>query len=308
MGPDRSQSQNDAPGASHENRNEHILDDGRESDENTPLLSRQDGADEERANNGVISRHSSAASSLLRSMQGNDKSKGSRVRRWPSILALSFLCAVLIVILIAGFFTPEIAKEYASEAARFQPQCLSIASFTDSGVIARIEGDISIDASLVQRKPVRDLGRFGTWIARKAESGRTLVEISLPEYGDLLLGTAVVPPILIDLRNGHSTPVDFLAVVEPGEKEVLRRVASDWLDGRLGRVRIKGEADVPIKSGLLSLGEQSIAQDILIEGEQKTSFVVATCSNHKILNRRRTAIDSTISDQEIRSARKDRAW
>lgn len=267
MDPDPSEPQDNEDGRPSQEVDADLPLNEHESDENTPLLSRQDGTDEEVADGAATSPRSSAASSLLRSIRDQSPNKGSKLRRWPSILALSILCIAGVVILIAGFFAPEVAEEYASQAAKFEPQRLSIDSFTDTGVVARVQGDIVIDASRVTRKPIRDLGRFGTWIAKEAESGKTLVEISLPEYGDLLLGTAAVPAIKVNLRDGHSTAIDFLTIVEPGEKEVLRRIAHDWMDGKLGQIRVKGEADVPIKSGLLSLGEQSLSQDLVLEGK-----------------------------------------
>lgn len=146
------------------------------------------------------------------------------------------------------------------QAAVFEPTGLSIQAFTAHGVRARVQGQFTMDASRVKKKPVRDLGRFGTWIARQVETGHSSLHVSLPEYGNVLLGTADVPNVLVDIRNGHTTAVDFLSDLQPGDIDGIRRIAKDWLDGRLGQLRILGSANVPLKSGLFSFGTQKLSQ------------------------------------------------
>ena len=226
--------------------------------EQTPLLHREEPADQSQPHR----EHS--AESLLRSLSTSSNGSGkSSKRRWPSILALLILCLVAILIMIFAFFAPSIVEQYAAQAVVFEPTSLSIDSFTSSGVRARIQGDFSLDARRVKKKPVRDLGKLGTWIAREVESGESEVEVSLPEYGNVVLGTAHVPGITVDVRNRHRTHVDFLSDLEPGNKDGIRRIANDWIDGRLGQLRVLGKASVPIKSGLFSFGTQTVRQELL---------------------------------------------
>lgn len=152
------------------------------------------------------------------------------------------------------------------QAATFEPTSLSIHSFTTHGVRARVQGDFTMDASKVNKKPTRDLGRFGTWIARKVETGESTVEVSLPEYANVILGTATVPSIKVDVRNTHTTHIDFLTDLQPGDVDGIRRIAKDWLDGTLSELRVNGKASVPIKSGLFSFGTQTISQSLLFAG------------------------------------------
>lgn len=231
--------------------------------EDTPLLARE-GDDVEASDRSQP--QSSSAASLLRSFQGGN-GNGKPARRWPSLLALLLLCIVVVLIIIFGFLAPSIVEEYSMQAATFKPTGLSIDSFTATGVRARIQGDFYMDASKVEKKPVRDLGRFGTWIAREVESGQSQVQVSLPEYGNVVLGTAEVPRIKVDVRNGHTTHVDFLSDLEPGNIDGVKRLAKDWLDGRLGELRVLGRATVPIKSGLFSFGTQKITQSLLFSNK-----------------------------------------
>ena len=177
------------------------------------------------------------------------------------------LSAVLVVILCLGFAAPVIVEEYAKQALVFEPTNLSIDSLTSSGARARVQGYFSLDASRVKRKPVRDLGRFGTAIARYAESEQSDVKVYLPEYGNVLLGTAAVPRIKVDLRNGHYTGIDFLTDLQPGDISGIRTVAKDWLDGRIGQLRVQGRAEVGITSGLFAFGKQSISKEMLFKGD-----------------------------------------
>lgn len=167
-----------------------------------------------------------------------------------------------------GFLATEGIEEYAMQAADFQPTKLSLDSLTDHGVKVQVEGDFRMDASKVKKQSVRNLGRFGTWIAREVESGPSNVDVYLPEYGNVLVGTAKIPSIKVNIRNGHTTHISFFAQVEPGSFDGIRNVANDWIDGRLGQIRLKGKAHVPLKSGLIKIGTQTIEQSMVFQGRR----------------------------------------
>lgn len=249
----------------HSNQSKH-------SGESSPLLSQ----DADHRNYGDAPAHDdipSAAASSLRSLQNGGASKEKSSRRWPTFISLTILGLLIVVILCLGFAAPEVVEEYAREAMVFEPTDLSIDSFTSTGVRARIRGDFTLDGSRVQKKPVRDLGRTGTWIARAVESKRSKVKVFLPEYGNLLLGTADVPPIVVDIRNGHTTHLDFLSDLAAGDLDGIRRMANDWIDGRIGDLSVRGVADVPLKSGIFGLGTQSLAETIMFKGKYSEELI-----------------------------------
>lgn len=237
----------------------------RRSDETQPLLSREANHQDygDAPNHDEVT---SPAAFSLRSLQSGGSTKGKKSGRWPTIIALTFLGLVIITILCLGFAAPAVVEEYTKEAMVFEPTDLSIDSFTATGVRARIQGDFTLDGSRVLKKSVRDLGRAGTWIARAVESKRSKVKVYLPEYGDILLGTADVPPIVVDIRDGHTTHIDFLSDLVAGDVDGIRRMAMDWLEGRVGRLSIRGVADVSLKSGLIPLGTQSLTQTVEFSG------------------------------------------
>lgn len=242
------------------------------SGESSPLLSQ----DADHRNYGDAPAHDdipSAAASSLRSLQNGGASKEKSSSRWPTIISLTILGLLIVVILCLGFAAPEVVEEYVREAMVFEPTDLSIDSFTSAGVRARIRGDFTLDGSRVQKKPVRDLGRAGTWIARAVESKRSKVKVFLPEYGNLLLGTADVPPIVVDIRNGHTTHLDFLSDLAAGDLDGIRRMANDWIDGRIGDLSVRGVADVPLKSGIFGLGTQSLAETIMFKSKYSEELI-----------------------------------
>ncbi|TVY73459.1 hypothetical protein LSUE1_G003340 [Lachnellula suecica] len=250
----------DRPTSDHSHRDEDL--------ENTPLLSRPDSAPRYDGDEYTEQRQSSPAARSLRSLQnghGSPKSTKGK-RRWPTIIAITFLGLIAVAIILGAFFAPAVVEEYAKEALVIEPTNLSIDSFTATGVTARIQANFRMDASRVKNKDVRNIGRFGTWIARKVETKETKVEVYLPELGGILIGTAAVPRVVVDIRNGYTTGIDFLTNLEPGNIEDLRQVANDWLDGHLGSVRVLSKANVGIKSGLFSLGTQSISESFQFEG------------------------------------------
>ncbi len=237
------------------------------SEESTPLLSRQGDDEHVSYNTALANGQASPAAASLQSIRDNLDGHGKGQRRWATILSLSILSVLIIAILGLGFAAPAVVEEYAKEALVVEPTSISIDSFTATGVRARIKGEFFLDGSRVQKKSVRDLGHAGTWIARQVESGESEVKVYLPEYGNLLLGAAKVPPIKIDIRDGHYNHLDFLTDLEPGDVKGLRRIANDWLDGRLGSLAVKGIASVPLRSGIFKLGTQSLSQSILFKGK-----------------------------------------
>ncbi|KAH7094744.1 hypothetical protein FB567DRAFT_510969 [Paraphoma chrysanthemicola] len=165
-----------------------------------------------------------------------------------------------------GFLATEGIEEYAMQAADFKPTKLSLDGLVDQGAKVHIEGDFRMDASKVKKSSVRNLGRFGTWIAREAETGPFDAHVYLPEYGNVLVGTASIPSIKVNIRNGRTTHISFITSVQPGSPDGIRNIANDWIDGRLGQIRVKGKAEVPLKSGLINIGKQVVEQSMVFKG------------------------------------------
>ena len=232
--------------------------------ERTSLLS-QEGGHRDYGDAPPRDGSDSPAASWLRHIQGRSESKG-KPRRWPTVVALTILTAVILAILGLGFAAPTVVEQYAKEAMVFEPTGLSIDSFTSNGVRARIQGDFTLDGSKVRRKSVRDLGRAATWMAAAVESKESVVQVHLPEYGNLLLGFAVVPPIAVSIRDGVTTHIDFLCDLHAGNRAGIRRMAKDWIEGRIGSLSVRGVADVPLKSGIFGLGTQRLSETVVFTG------------------------------------------
>lgn len=233
------------------------------SDESTPLLSREPDGEDGNENAGE---DEGPDTDFVPSVHADSVKKRQTKWRLPTIIAICVLMLVLIAILAFGFALPSAVEEYANEAAVFEPTDLSIAAITSTGVKARVKGDFVLDSSRVKKKSVRDIGRFGTWVARAIEATPSDIDVSLPERGGAVLGTAQLPPVVVWIRDGEVNHLDIVAEIEPGEFDDLRQVAKDWLDGRLSELRIRGKADVALKSGIFSLGTQTVSKDILFKG------------------------------------------
>lgn len=233
------------------------------STETTPLLSRGDDA----RHDGDDRVASSIAASSLRSHQTPSERKRWGVRRWPIALGLVILSAIVLFTMGLGFATPAIARTYAKQALAVEPTSLSIDDFTRTGVRARVQATVQLDASRVKNPLVRNLGRAGAWVMREVESRQSEVRVYLPEYGNVLLGVALVPPIVLEVRNGYQNHLDFMTALAPGDVEGIRRVANDWIEGRLGQLRVEGRAKIDIKFGIIHLGSQIITESIAFQGQ-----------------------------------------
>ncbi|RKF80669.1 putative pre-rrna processing protein [Golovinomyces cichoracearum] len=209
----------------------------------------------------------SSAGNLISSQTVADKPKEYRFR-WPTLigifLAISFVCLIFLSIVV----TPALLEEYAKKAVSVEPTKISIDSFTVKGFKARILADFKVDASRVLNRHVRLIGRFLTWNAREVEIKQSTVEVTLPDYNNTLVGIATIPGLVVEIRNGHMTSLDFNIDLELENIDGIRLVANDWLDGGLDRIHVVAKANFTLQSGLLSLGSQSISKDIIFEGKE----------------------------------------
>ncbi|KAL5000708.1 hypothetical protein BDV10DRAFT_183182 [Aspergillus recurvatus] len=238
------------------------------SSESTPLLHRRD--DDLSAYGGIVSPRPSSAASGTVSPDDYPKKPQNRVG-WTVLCGLLAVGSV-VVILILAFIVPTVVKQYVKEAAVFKPTNLSVVSATSEGVRTRVQGDVVLDANRVESGSARNIGRFVTWIGREVETGQSKVNVYLPEYGNALVGSASLPSIKIGIRNGHVNHLDFEADLVAGSVGGLRSVAVDWLEGKLNHLLIRGNVILHLKSGLLSLGEQTLDDSIVFEGDDFPSY------------------------------------
>ena len=232
--------------------------------ESTPLLRRGNdlpryGGEEQPTSSSPAASHHSLLHEATYEVKGRP--------RWPLLLAIALLALAAVAIVASGFVVPSVVKEYAQEAAVFTPKEFSIESTTRIGVRARIKGEFRLDSSRVQKQSVRNIGRFVTGIARMVETSESEAQVYLPEYGNVFVGTASLPPVKLKIGDGQVNFVDILTDLRPGDVAGLRRVANDWLEGRIGQLRLKGTVTFMLKSGLLSLGSQVLSDIVSFDGK-----------------------------------------
>jgi hypothetical protein len=188
-------------------------------------------------------------------------------RRWPTILGLVVLCTLTVLIMLLGFFVPDAMQQYAIEATTVDVKSV-VPEFTDSGARVRVQASVSLQSSRVRSSTTRKLGVFGTWIAREVETtGESRVAVTLPEYGDAILGTAVVPPLKVTVVDGRSTHLNFTTdLIPPVSIDPLRGLFDDWVKGRLDHVKVAGNVRVALRSGFLRFPSNEIYQALKISG------------------------------------------
>ncbi|KFY21325.1 hypothetical protein V493_07502 [Pseudogymnoascus sp. VKM F-4281 (FW-2241)] len=235
-----------------------------EDQEDAPLLSHGHGTP--RYDRGEDNPPHSPASTSLRSIQSGDSSSATKGKSWPTIIAITGLSVAVLLIISILFFAPAAIEEYSKQSMVIDPTSLSIDSFTSTGVRARVQADFQLDAAKCKNSGIRTIGRLGTYIAHTVESEETEVKIYLPEYDNLLIGTATIPKVHASIRNGEVTHLDFLTDVKPAETTDLQRIVNDWLSGRMTQLTLRGMVEVPLKSGLFHLGNTTISPTIVLEG------------------------------------------
>jgi hypothetical protein len=198
--------------------------------------------------------------------QGSDLPKPTRRRRWPILLALAILCILVVLIMLFGFFVPDAMKQYAIEAADVHIQSV-VPELTDSGAHARIRAKFAMRSSKVRSRNIRNLGVFGTWLAQEVESSESRVVVTLPDYGDAVLGTAVVPSLKVSVVNGQTTDLDFTTtLVPPSSVDPLKGMFDDWINGKLEFVKVAGAVKIGLRSGIIWLPSSDILHTFTISG------------------------------------------
>lgn len=210
---------------------------------------------------GASSQRTASRASSVRS------AKAPAVVGWPSLIAGITLMVLVVTIMLGAFFVPAAVEEYAKQAAVLEPTNLSLESITADGVRARIQASFRLDGSRVRGDGPRRIGRVATWFVRKLGTDETRVRVYLPQFENVLLGTAVVPPLTIDVVDGHSTTIDLVTNLVLGDAEGIRSVANTWLEGRLDKIKLVGKADVSVKAGAIPLGTHSVVESIVVEGQ-----------------------------------------
>ncbi|EQL00500.1 pre-rRNA processing protein [Ophiocordyceps sinensis CO18] len=236
-------------------------DDGGPPHESTPLLSHRQQGD---GNNGQQTDSSPSLSKRLAKVRSRWP--------WPSIIAILILAALFLTIIVLGFVTPPAVKQYVEHAVVLEPTSLSLESLTADGVGVRIQANLRLDASRVSDDNARRIGKLVANMMGKLDTDGTQISVRLPHYHDALLGTAVVPPFSIDLVDGHTNKLDFVAHVVPGDAELLRRLVNEWLDGKLGQLKVTGAAPLRLKSGIFPLGTHDVVESMVIQAKEVPSI------------------------------------
>jgi hypothetical protein len=237
--------------------------------ESSPLLNRADDDQhaDVRGHDGDSEPSSQPQSRGWSFWPTRNKSSTKSSWRWPSIIAMIVLGIIVVLIIVLGFLVPPAVKEYAEKAAVVEPTNLSIENITSDGIRARFRANVYLDGSRVDNKNSRRIGKAVTGIMRKLETKETTVNVYLPDYADALAGTAVIPPLVVDIVNGHTNELDFVAEVNPGDAEHIRKIANDWLDGNLNKLKVVGKTKVHLQSGVFPLGSHDVAESMVFEGQ-----------------------------------------
>jgi hypothetical protein len=233
--------------------------------ESTPLIS-SSAATPQYYGDDDDGTHPSDVLSIASTPSNNTASVKTGIR-WPSVIAMIVLAFFAFAVMVLAFIAPAAVEQYAKQAVVIEPTNLSLVSITPNGVRARIQANFRLDAQRVENEHVRRVGRAATWLVGELGTEETKINVYLPEYNNVMLGTAAVPPLKVSIADGRNNAVDFVADLVPGDAEGIRTIANEWLEGRLSTVRIRGTADIQLKAGIFPLGTHSIAESLTFEGQ-----------------------------------------
>lgn len=236
-------------------------------DERSPLLTAERDAEPNESSALLSDSRRNSESSHRNESNPSKPANSTKAWRWPSIVATVVLGAIVIVIIVLGFLLPPAIKTYAEHAVIMEPTNLALDSVTPEGVRAFVQGNFRIESSRVEDVNARRLGRLTAMVVRKLKSKETKIDVRLPRYDNALLGSAIVPPLLVDVLDGHNTELEFVANLVTGDQGLLRKVINDWLLGKLKELEISGETVLSVKSGIFPMGSHDLSNTIVLEGQ-----------------------------------------
>lgn len=197
------------------------------------------------------------------------------LRGWRSVVYLALLSVSVVTTLFVGLLGPSAAARYAKEAAILDISKLAVESFTDRGARVLIQAKVTIDANRVDSRAFRTFGIIGGWLARKVSTGEATIFIYLPDFSEGVLGTATAPATDLGIQNGQITSIGFVSEVETCSPEILQNVANAYFNRGLGFIRVRGEANITLKSGILGFGTQKRTIEMTFEGSKR--YIRTSC-------------------------------
>jgi len=187
-------------------------------------------------------------------------------RSWWTIVSIALLLVMTINIIVFAFVIPSATQNYAMQATTYSLQNIEIQNFTDDGIISKAQVNITVDASRVPSRGIRNIGLFGTNIFKHVYTEACNVTILLPQYNGAQVAFALIPPLTIDVRNMHTNILDIVANVTVTDEAVAVQLAGDILSGKRQEIETIGETDVHIKAGIIPLGTHHIRQQVIVKG------------------------------------------
>ena len=221
----------------------HIHDDDHD-DESTPLLQRND------------------------STASEEGTAGSRrpKRSWWSTISIAILLVLTINIILFAFIIPSATQSYAMQATEYTLHDVQVQDFTDNGILAQAQVNVTIDSSKVHSKNIRRLGIFVTSIFKHIQTKPCLVSVLLPQYNGAQVALVSLPALSIDIRNHHTNNLEIISNVTITNNSLAVQLAGDFLAGNRQEIQTIAETDVHIKAGWIPLGRHHVAQQVVVQG------------------------------------------
>jgi flagellar basal body-associated protein FliL len=187
-------------------------------------------------------------------------------KSWWTIISIAVLLVITVNIIVFAFVIPSAAQSYATQATTYSLQNIEVQSYTDDGVIAKAQVNVTIDASRVPSKGIRNLGLFTTNIFKHVYTQPCLVAVLLPQYNGAQVALVALPALRFDIRNKHVNLLDIVSNVTITDNSLAIQLAGDFLAGRRQEIQTIGETDVHIKAGIIPLGRHHVRQQVIIQG------------------------------------------
>jgi hypothetical protein len=189
-----------------------------------------------------------------------------RKRSWWTILSVIILLIITVNIIVFAFVIPSSTQSYATQATTYSLQNVQVEDYTETGFVATVQVNVTIDASRVSSKGARNLGLFATSIFKHVYTEPCNVSILLPQYNGVQVAFANLPALTIDVRNHHINLLNITSNVTITNEAVAVQLVGDYLAGRRHEIDTIGETDVHIKAGIIPLGRHHVRQEIVVRG------------------------------------------
>lgn len=192
-----------------------------------------------------------------------------RKRKGANPLLYLFMALVLLVLLFGSgtvYLLSQNSQDLIQQSVEVDVHSLELSKLTTSGLELKLKVMANVNYDDINGKGYfKQLLKLGGGMLQSVTIQSYPMELStVLDDENVVLGSVDVPTMVVDIRNGGSTPLELLIKVKPKAKNMMR-LAKRILDDPKEVLKMYGRTVVQVTIGVIPLGSFPIKFEQLLE-------------------------------------------